>query len=409
VTNSKPKPKLLFLCHRIPFPPNKGDKIRSFNLLDQLSNDFTVYLGAFIDDQDDWRWTDTVKQYCEECLFLPLNPTWARMVSLAGFFTNTALSVPYYRSRKMQRWVDHVARDTGIDRVLVFSSAMSQYVSNSRQSFAHKVVDYVDVDSDKWMQYAETRSWPLNWIYRREGRLLLKFDQAIIGQFDAGYFVSSSEAELFKSLAPQAARKIHYFNNGVNADYFTAEPDRANPYQEGDSVLVFTGAMDYWPNIDAVTWFATEVFPVIRKRHPEVQFYIVGSNPAAEVVALGSIDGVRVTGRVEDVRPYQQYALAMVAPMRVARGVQNKVLEGMSMSKPVLVSAKGLEGINCDHQHHVLLAENPKQYADLVEQLLRGEFVSLGENARTYIQQYYNWQKNLAQISSSFQVGGDNS
>jgi sugar transferase (PEP-CTERM/EpsH1 system associated) len=233
--------------------------------------------------------------------------------------TGDALTVPYYASDELAAWVDTRTAEHGIERVIVFSSAMAQYVNGGHGRYTRKVIDFVDVDSDKWQQYAEKKRWPINWVYRREARRLLAYDAGVAATFDASLFVCSAEAELFRKLVPGVAEKVGYYNNGVDTDYFSPAVVHDNPYPAGARTLVFTGAMDYWPNVDAVVWFAQTLFPLIRESEPATLFYIVGSNPAERVQQLGRQAGVVVTGRVEDVRPYVQHAVAAVAPMRIAR------------------------------------------------------------------------------------------
>lgn len=392
------KPPLLFLCHRIPYPPNKGDKIRSFHLLHHLSQHFTIYLASFVDDPQDWPWVPKVEKLCKECLFLPLKPWQAKLRGLTALLTGEALSVPYYASKEMERWVRQRVMQHKIAHVLVFSSSMAQFVMDSDLQFERKIIDFVDIDSDKWEQYAEQKSFPLSYIYRREARCLLDFERRLAQEFDAGLFVSSAEAALFKKLVPATASKIGYYNNGVNTDYFRPDPHLDNPYPSDVRALVFTGAMDYWPNIDAVLWFAQEVLPQLLPKYPELRFYIVGSNPAKAVRQLESQPGVVVTGRVEDVRPYLQYAAAAVAPMRIARGVQNKVLEAMAMEQPVLVSRKGLESIDAVHGKQVLLADEVSEYLEQVQQVLDGGCQEIGVRAREFVVENFVWEKNLPEV-----------
>lgn len=390
---------LLFLCHRIPFPPNKGDKIRAFHLLQHLSQHFDIHLGTFVDDPDDWAWCPKVEAYCASSHFEALSGWRATLGSLRGLLTGAALSLPYYRSRGLSQWVNQAVERHGIRHVLVYSSAMTQFLPIDAEALQRRVIDFVDVDSDKWLQYARNKPWPLSWIYRREGRCLLAHEQAVIRDFDAGFFVSEPEAALFRTLAPQFAHKVGHFNNGVDTKYFQPDDTLLRPFSSEAPVLVFTGAMDYWPNIDAVTWFAAEMLPAIRARVPGVEFYIVGSSPSPAVQRLASLQGVTVTGRVADVRPYQQHASAVVAPMRVARGVQNKVLEGMAMAKPVLVTQKGLEGIRGRDGHEILLAESADDYADCLEALLAGKHPLLGEAARQCIEANFRWESSLPEVT----------
>jgi sugar transferase (PEP-CTERM/EpsH1 system associated) len=392
------KTSLLFLCHRIPFPPNKGDKIRSFHLLEHLSRHFDVYLGTFVDDAEDWPYRSHVEEYCKEALFLPLPAMKGLCASLSGFFTGDALSIPYYRNAKMKAWVRDTLSKHSIEHAIVYSSAMAQFLLGSDDIVKRKIVDFVDVDSDKWQQYADQKSWPMSWLYRRESRYLLAYEKMLSEEFDAGLFVSSAEAEHFKSMSPETAHKISFYNNGVNTEYFSPSAEQDNPYPAGSSVVVFTGAMDYWPNVDAVVWFVNDIFPALRARCPDILFYIVGGNPTKAVTRLSSVPGVTVTGRVEDIRPYMHFAVAAVAPMRVARGVQNKVLEGMAMEKPVVLSSKGLEGIDATHTEHLLIADEIAEYVEHLDHLMKGAYPEMGKAARQYVTRHFNWEENLPEV-----------
>ncbi len=389
---------LLFLCHRIPYPPNKGDKIRSFHLLHHLSQEFDVHLATFVDDPNDIPHIPSVEKLCKSSLHLQLKPWQAKIRSLCGLLTGDALSVPYYSSAEMQRWVDQVVSNNNIEHVIVYSSSMAQFVPSAKFQFKRQVIDFVDIDSDKWRQYAKQKKWPMSWLYQREANCLLTLEKDLAKQFDAGLFVSSSEAEMFKQLSPESASKIGYYNNGVNTQYFDPNLVHENPYPAGTQVIVFTGAMDYWPNEDAVVWFSKQVLPGLLKEAPQLKFYIVGGNPGKKVRQLGLLPGVVVTGRVKDIRPWIHHSLAAVAPMRVARGIQNKVLEAMAMEKPVLVSSKGLEGIDAIDGEHMVLADNPPDYVRYIHQVLTGEMAGMGASARTLVKEKFNWDENLPEV-----------
>ncbi len=389
------KPTLLYLCHRIPYPPNKGDKIRSYHLLGYLRQHYRVFLGAFIDDPQDWAHVDRLESECDGCCFIALDPGRARIKSLTGLLKGQPLTLPYYADRKMSRWVDTIVREQQITRTIVYSSAMAQYATQQLARLDRRVIDFVDIDSDKWRQYALKKQWPINWVYRREANKLLAYEQSLAAVFDASLFVSSAEAAMFRSLIPGDHERIAHYNNGVDAEYFSPSEDFVSPYQPGDEVLVFTGAMDYWPNIDAVTWFAREVFPEILRLAPQSRFYIVGSNPSEAVKQLARLERVVVTGRVEDIRPYLQFARAAVAPMRIARGIQNKVLEAMAMEKPVIVSDPGFEGINAEPGKELLLANTTKEILSYIPRLVSGAYDSLGRSARIRVKKDFSWEANL--------------
>jgi sugar transferase (PEP-CTERM/EpsH1 system associated) len=386
--------EILFLSHRIPYPPNKGDKIRSFNILKHLSRAFLVHLGTFIDDPNDWQYASHIKSICGETKFLPLTPSQRKLISLRGFITREALTLPYYWNKEMKIWVKSLINTRAICGIFVFSSAMAQYVEDVGS--LRRVIDFVDVDSDKWLQYAEKKSWPLSWVYQREGTYLLEFDRRIANSFYRSIFVSKNEAHLFRKLAPECASKVIAMENGVDTVYFNGAVEYANPYPINTEVLVFTGAMDYWANVDAVEWMAREVFPEILSRHRQARFYIVGARPTPGVMALAKIAGVVVTGAVDDIRPYLAHSRLALAPLRIARGVQNKVLEAMAMGKSLIASLAAMEGIDVDRQLDLKVANSQHDWIHLISESLSGH--SLPEDShvnRNFVLERYSWVQNL--------------
>jgi len=389
--------RLIFLAHRIPYPPTKGDKVRSYHLLRFLAARYRVHLGAFVDDVSDFEHVQALRELCAECHLLRLDPRIARLKSLTGLFSGAPLTLPYYRSGSMRRWVAGVLRAGPVRGAVAFSAAMAQYVPSVKG--LRRVVDLVDVDSDKWRQYAATQRWPYSAIYRRESRALLGYERHIARRFDATVLVSAAEAELFRRLAPEAAEKIWHIDNGVDSEYFSPERRHVSPYAEGERVLVFTGAMDYWPNVDAVIWFARKVFPEIRRALPDARFCIVGARPRPEVVGLAQVPGVTVTGTVADVRPYIAHAKLAVAPLRMARGVQNKVLEAMAMARPVLASPQAVEGIEARVGTELLVAADERAYVEEATRLLKLEEASaIGAAARARVLASYDWQRSLSRF-----------
>ena len=389
---------LLFLAHRIPFPPNKGDKIRSFNVLRHLSARYSIHLGAFVDDPDDWQYQDALDPWCASIKLLPLHPRRAKLASLSGLLSGEALTLPYYRNRELKRWADALAASGKVTRGLAFSSAMAQFMPHP---LAHRVLDMVDVDSDKWTQYAPTQRWPLSWLYAREGRKLAAWEVRVAQDFDATLLVSNAEAALLRGRAPAAQHKIGAFENGVDAEYFSPARDYPNPYSPGVQGVVFTGAMDYWPNIDAVRWFAERIFPAVREAVPSAQFTIVGSHPVEAVRALARQPGVVVSGSVPDVRPWLAHAACAVAPLRIARGVQNKVLEALAMARPVVASAQAAEGIRAEAGRDFMLALDEAEFAHAVIACL--QTVSSAAPARDCILAHYDWSRNLSMIDPLFE------
>ncbi|OIR07124.1 glycosyl transferases group 1 [mine drainage metagenome] len=391
---------LLFLAHRLPFPPNKGDKVRSYHLLKYLAERHRVFLGTFIDDPRDEVYADTVRKLCAEVYVVRLQPRLARLHSLVGLASGEALTLPYYCDAGMHAWVERTVRERGIDTAVVFSSAMAQYVTGIDD--LRLLVDFVDVDSAKWSQYADQHFWPLSWLYRREATRLLAYETAVAERAAASFFVTEAELALFRRLAPQLRAQIVVWSNGVDAEHFSPEAVARlppPPYPPGELALVFTGAMDYWPNIDAVVWFASEILPALRQRHPAVRFYIVGMNPAASVLALAG-EHVVVTGTVTDVRPYLHHAAVVVAPLRVARGVQNKVLEAMALARPLVVAQVCAIGIDAVAGRDFDVAGDAGAYVDRIDALLRQprRAAALGRAARELVLERYCWKANLQRL-----------
>jgi sugar transferase (PEP-CTERM/EpsH1 system associated) len=387
--------KVLYLVHRLPYPPNKGDKVRSYHVLKHLAARHEVHLGTFIDDPDDEQHLPRVREMCTSLHAARLNSRTAKLLSLRGLLTGEALSLPYYRDAGLQAWVDGTAARVGFDAIVVFSGVMAQYTR--RLAGIKTLVDFVDVDSAKWRDYAPEHAWPMSWLYRREFTRLLGFEQRVAEAADCSFFVTDNEVALFRQLSPGRNLRLAPLGNGVDADFFTPDAFRATPFAAGELPLVFTGAMDYWPNVDAVTWFASDILPALRERFPALRLHIVGRSPAPAVQALAG-EAVSVTGTVPDVRPYLQHAAAVVAPLRLARGIQNKVLEAMAMARPVVAAATCVQAITADAGVGLLAADTEREYVERVGTLLADPAAAnvAGRAAREFVLGAYSWDAHLA-------------
>jgi sugar transferase (PEP-CTERM/EpsH1 system associated) len=387
---------LLFLAHRIPFPPNKGDKIRSYHLLSFLTQSYRVHMGAFVDDNSDWKYVSELQKLCAGKVFLqPLPRTLALARSLKAFAAGKPLSLSYYGDPRMSQWVQDITTQYTLEGIVVFSSIMAQYLSIFPPEMP-AVVDFVDVDSEKWRAYSETSPPPFSWIYQREARTLLAFERQIAAQAKASVFVSPAEAKLFCRLAPEVAERVSFVSNGVNADFFSPDRHYLSPYRSEQRVLVFTGAMNYRPNIDAVIWFAEAIFPGILEVVPSACFYIVGAQPVEAVRRLAACRQVYVTGTVADIRPYLAHACMAVAPLRIARGVQNKMLEAMAMARPILATPEAGEGIDLPQACRNLVGGTPKKLMEkAIDLLLKGDESGAGAAGRRHVLQNYCWDNHL--------------
>lgn len=394
------KEPLLFVCHRIPFPPNKGDKIRSFNMLKALSEKFDIYLASFVDDPYDWQYADKLDQFCQQKLLLGQNKTLAKVKGSSAFLTGKAISLPYYNNGKMQSWIDKTLADYQIKNVFVYSSVMAQFFSQQQLAELNVVVDFVDVDSDKWRQYAAGKSGVAKWIYSREHIKLAKFETQVAMHVNSSIFVSPQEADLFRQQIPvEYHGKVSGMLNGVDTAFFNPQFEQEELFEERVDV-VFTGAMDYWANVDAVIWFCKFVWPLVIAKQPDSTFFIVGGNPSEEVKALHGKNGIKVTGRVKDVRPYIGASKVAVAPLQIARGIQNKVLEAMSMEKVVVATSMAIEGIEADTQN-VVITDEPEQFASQVLTLC-AEAVNAEDN-RKWILANLQWQSTLEALPDFFE------
>jgi sugar transferase (PEP-CTERM/EpsH1 system associated) len=391
---------LLFLSHRIPYPPDKGDKIRAWNVLRHLARTHRIHLGCFIDDPEDRQHLAVLAGHCTDLYCLPLDPRTQRIKALLRTRPGHPLSLGYFQDRRLQRWVDAKLGDGAIDSVYVFSSAMAGYVMHAKA--ARRILDMVDVDSEKWTAYAETARFPARNIWAREGRTLLAFERLAAAAFDHSLFVSEHEWQRFVALAPEAAQRTSWISNGVDLDYFSPTQEFAMPFAGAGADLVFTGRMDYRPNIDAVRWFAREVMPVLRLRFPAARFWIVGAAPTGEVRALADLPGVQVTGKVPDTRPYLAAADVVVAPLRIARGIQNKLLEAMAMARPVVATPEAFQGVRAEAERDILLASGVDETVQRTADVLDGRHATMGAAARRAVEASHNWSVTLRPLDRLF-------
>jgi len=407
--------ELLFLCHRIPYPPNKGDKIRSHALLAHFAARRPVHLACFIDDPDDWRHLKAVRQLAGgECLFIKLRPLLARAASLDALVTGQPLTTSYFRSHAIDRWLTRLIAGGRVDQAVVFGSAMAPYLlKRTNLDPGRSLFDMVDLDSDKWRQYGETSRWPKSWLYRREARTLLALEREAARRFGATVLISPHEVDSFRALAPESADRLHSISNGVDPVRFS--PDRPHPdvFPAGVVPIVMTGAMDYRPNAEGAAWFVEAILPLLLPQLPGAHFYIVGANPPPSVQKLAG-PHVTVTGRVHDIQPYLAHAAAVVAPLRIARGLQNKVIEGMAMRRPVVATWEAARALAARPGEELWVETEPAAFAAAVVAAAVGpdrERVAL--NGRLYVERHHDWGRNLSTMDDLLErmagsTAGDN-
>lgn len=387
---------VLYLVHRIPYPPNKGDKIRSFHLLEALASRYRVHLGTFVDTAQDMQHVPALQRYCASTFVAPISPRWRRIASARGLVSGQPLSEAFYWHGGFSAWCASVLREQRIEHIVTFSSSMAQFVRQSVAPRVRRVMDFCDIDSDKWRQYAASRRGLMRWVYGREARLLERLERDIAAEFDASIFVSEIEATIFRDIAPEAASKVSAIRNGVNIDYFDPAIVTERPDVCVGDYVVFTGAMDYWANIEGVVWFVKDVWPLVRAEHPGLRFLIVGSNPVEQVKRLAGHRGVVVTGSVPDIRPYVRHARVAVAPLRIARGIQNKILEAMAMERVVVTTPAAVRGIDGLPPVDVYVADDAEQFAAKTHAALALSTEHRAIVNRQYVAGQFCWSKNLA-------------
>ncbi len=388
-------PSLLFLTQRIPYPPIKGEKIRPLQILKHLRQSYDVHLGCLVDDPRDQEHVPTVRALCTDAYFATLDRKRAKITCLRGLLTGEPLSVTFYHDSGLAAWVARVLREVKPEAIFVCSSNMAPYVLDLRGQERVRLVDLADVDSEKWRVYAQTGGFPMRWVHAREWKRTAALEARIARDCDWSTFVSTEEAALFAQQHPAQASKIRGIASGVDHVYFDPALPSAAPFDTAKLNFVFTGTMDYPPNMDAVVWFAETILPLIRRTAPNAQCHIVGSSPAPRVQALAAIPGVFVIGRVPDVRPYVAHANAGVAPMRIARGIQNKVLEAMAMARPVVVTRDALEGIAAVPGREVLLADSAEDFAAACLRAAGPDGEAIGQAARQRVLSDYVWAERL--------------
>ena len=389
---------ILFLAHRVPYPPDRGDKIRSYHLVKALAKLGRVHLATFADDAADLAHAEALRPLVAS-LHVEQRMRSRVVGLLAALRSGRPASVAMFDSAAMRRFVAGLLAGGKVETIFAFSGQMAQFVPRERGGIRF-VMDFVDVDSAKFAAYADETHGPMRWVHRREARTLAAFEIAIARDAEVSLFASEAEAALFRRTSGLGADRVRALGNGVDLAYFDPAADFEPVPAMPQPLIVFTGQMDYRPNIAAVTRFARHSLPAIRARFPGATFAIVGRNPAPAVRALAE-DGVIVTGSVADVRGWLAAADVVVAPLDLARGIQNKVLEAMAMARPVVASPAAFEGIAAEPGRELIVADAAHDAAAVVA--LLGDPVraaSIGAAAQARLVADYGWARQLAPLAA---------
>jgi sugar transferase (PEP-CTERM/EpsH1 system associated) len=385
--------KILYLAHRLPYPPNKGDKIRAFHEIEYFSRKHEVRLLAFCDQNADLLNAEKLMDYCSVVKAVPLK-RWPQTIrAVRAICSGLPGTLGYFSSPAMYKAVSAELNRCSFDLVFAYSSSMAPYACSIPR--IRRILDFVDSDAGKWQQYAKFKRFPMKYLYAHEAKTLAAFERNMIDDFDHSIFVSSRETEHLSDLAD---KRISFIQNGIDIEAHPASDKAAN-----EPNIVFVGAMDYFPNIDAAIHFAHHVFPVIRSKCPEARFYIVGSRPPSSVLRLSGLPGVTVTGTVASVQPYLLKSRVAVIPIRISQGIQNKILEALAAGLPVVTTTACATGLRDISRLPVVIADD---VIDMAEQVLNFLNRPLEEArvlaCRQCLKEAYDWDTNLSAFDHLF-------
>lgn len=383
---------ILFLSHRVPFPPNEGGKIRAYHMIRHLSQRHRLVVASLAESEGEMDRAVGLRDHCQE-LIVEMVPPWRRWAqAVAALPTVTPSSVAYFWSRRLYDRIRAAVAQHSFDAVIVHCAFVAQYIHRSYARF--RLIDFVDMDSGKWAEYAAHRRFPLSLGYRLEAAKLQAYECRATTWFDHCSVTTVGELATYRQLG--SAVPCSVLPNGVDTRYFT--PVSAS--RSAGAVLAFLGRMDYFPNVDGICHFAREVFPLIRSQCPQAELRIIGMNPTAEVRALAETPGILVTGSVPDVRPYLNDATVTIAPLRIARGTQNKVLESMSLGIPVVATSVAARGVQAEAGTHLLVADDPVSFSEQVLRLIRNPDLreQIVRAAHEQVQRSHSWTASCAQL-----------
>jgi len=386
-----PRPRVLYLTHRVPFPPDKGDRIRNFHLLRQLATRSRVWLASLADEPVSAESLHVLEGLCERVAIVPVRPRlrWVRAALSLG--RGRSLSEGAFREPRLTKLLREWSTAEPFHAAVASASSVAPYLRDALTG-TPSVIDVMDVDSQKWVDFAEHKRGPKRWLYLLEGRRVRKLERDLPRWAKAVSLVSRAEADVFDSIAGKGTALAAA--NGVDLEYFQPRRDPEQP------ACAFVGALDYLPNVDAAEWFAHEVWPRVRERHPNAEFRLVGRKPTPTVQKLASLPGVKLIGQVPDVRPHLASAAIAIVPLRLARGLQNKVLEALAMSKATIASPAALAALRVEPGTHLLSASTPAEWVEAISSLLVNEprRRELGEAGRRFVEANHNWEDCLAPL-----------
>ena len=385
---------ILYICHRFPYPPKRGGKIRPFNMISHLSRQgHKVWVCSLVRSQQEADETAGIEDHCYHHFMAQVDNPVQTLRMVARLPLPTPSSMGFFYSSKLKAHIDQLLSEQKFDLIFVHCSSVAQYVASVTDT--PKILDFGDMDSQKWLSYTGFKPFPLNMGYWLEGSKLKREEKRLARRFDLCTCTTRAEWQTLEDYATGVA--TDWFPNGVDSEFFKPDGKEYDP-----DAISFIGRMDYYPNQHCMLEFCRTSLPLIQQHRPNAKLYIVGADPSQEIWALDKLPGVTVTGSVDDVRPYIQRTAAMVAPLAIARGTQNKVLEAMAMGVPVVSSPQAAGGIDAVADEHFLVANNPQTYAEQLLSLMSDEQrrQQFAEAGRARVLSHHNWPASMARLDA---------
>jgi polysaccharide biosynthesis protein PslH len=383
---------ILFISHRFPYPPIGGAKVRAFHMIRHLSErGHQVHVCSLARSAQEAEEAEGIASYCEAFEVSRVREAAQTLLMAGSLFTPLSASEAYFHSSDLQGRITRLLKEKRWDLIIVYCSSVARYVEDVVDT--PKLLDFCDMDSQKWLEYVKYKRSPVSWGYWLEGRKMLAAEKRIARKFDLGTVATVAEQQTLDSYA--TGLLSDWFPNGVDTDFFTPGDE---VYDE--NTISFIGRMDYYPNEECMVAFCADVLPLIRAERPAIRLLIVGAEPSAGVRKLGDLPGVTVTGSVPDVRPYVRGSALTVAPLNIARGTQNKILEAMAMGVPVVTSSIAARGVDAEAEKHFLVADTPKDYARKIVRILsdRVERQRLAEAGRARMLSHHTWNRAMQRL-----------
>lgn len=385
--------RILYVCHRFPYPPKRGGKIRPFNMIRHLAQSHEVVVCSLARSPQEAEEGRGIAPHCAEYHVAVVNDTVQTLRMIATLPTPLTASASYFHSTRLARTIRRLLREQRFDLIFVHCSSVAHYVQHVND--VPKILDFGDMDSQKWFEYAQYKPFPLNAGYWWEAQRLLAEEKRLARRFD--FCTATTRAEWQTLQDYRVPTPSDWFPNGVDAQYFHP----ADGAYDRDTIC-FVGRMDYYPNQQCMFDFCTDVLPLLREKRPELKLLIVGADPSPAVRKLGELPGVTVTGSVPDVRPYATRSALTVAPLRIARGTQNKILEAMALGVPVVCSTAAAGGVDASPGEHLLTATTPGEYRDAILRILDdpAERARLAQAGRARVLSNHDWASSMKRLDA---------